>query len=267
MSWGYDLLIDAQRNGFWTWATRYALAKSTVMVGDCNTIRRKAVTYGMPDERIVTFPWGIDLDKFSPAPDHPGRQPFTLLSTRSWEPIYGVDVLAQAFVLAIARLPALRLVMLGNGSLSNRLQAIFHEAGVLDKVVFPGIIGQTDLPSYYHQADLYVCASHSDGTSISLLEALACACPVIVSDIPGDREWVTPGVQGWLFPDGDAPALAQAILHAFDNRNQLAGIGQSARCLAEQRADWNINVSGLFKAHQIAFQYVDKNNENRQVIQ
>ena len=66
MSWGYDLLQDAERNAAWSWATRYTLKHSAAMVGDCNTIRQLAVSYGMPDERIVTFPWGIDLEHFTP---------------------------------------------------------------------------------------------------------------------------------------------------------------------------------------------------------
>ncbi len=267
MSWGYDLLIDANRNPFWRWATRYALSRSAAMVGDCATIRQKAVSYGMANEQIVTFPWGIDLQQFSPCNEKTEQEKFTLLSTRSWEPVYGVDVLAQAFTLAIRQQPSLRLVMLGNGSMTGRLKQIFREAGVLEKVVFPGLIGQNDLPLYYHQADLYVCASHSDGTSISLLEALASGCPVIVSDIPGNREWVTPGVQGWLFPDGDAQALAQAILHAVDNRKQLTEMARAARRLAEQRADWNKNFPELFKAHKLALQYADKKLEHRQVLQ
>ena len=84
-----------------------------------------AVSSGMPDERIVTFPWGVDLRHFSP-PDHvngretdypdAARRPFTLLSTRGWEPIYGVEVIARAFVQAARQHPELHLVMLGNGS-------------------------------------------------------------------------------------------------------------------------------------------------------
>lgn len=221
------------------------------MLGDCNTIRQKAVSYGMADERIVTFPWGVDLQQFSPPNLKPERKTFNLLSTRSWESIYGVDVLAQAFALAACQQPSLRLTMLGNGSLKNQIFQIFENAGVLDLVNFHGQISQIDLPHFYQQADLYLSASHSDGTSISLLEALASGCPVIVSDIPGNREWVTPGVEGWLFPDGNAQAMAQMILHAFEHRNHLAEMSISARRIAEQRADWNQNFPQIFKLFQM----------------
>jgi glycosyltransferase involved in cell wall biosynthesis len=261
MSWGYDLIQDAHRNALWGWATRYTLQRSAAMVGDCDTIRRLAVSFGMPNERIVTFPWGVDLRHFSPPeqagthqPDHPEatQQPFTLLSTRGWEPIYGVDVIARAFVRAARQRPELHLVMLGNGSQASMLRQIFHQASVQERVHFPGQINQTDLPRYYRSADLYLSASHSDGTSISLLEALACGRPALVSDISGNREWITPGVEGWLFPDGDEIALAEAIEQAASNRSRLSQMGEAARRLAEERADWDRNFPQLFKAYELA---------------
>lgn len=266
MSWGYDLLQDAHKGFGWDYATRYTLKHSDAFVGDCDTIRQLAVAYGMPDERIVTFPWGVDLGHFSAAspPDRlPGQgKVFRLLSTRGWEPIYGVDLIARAFARVAELHPQLQLVMLGNGSMAGDLRKILapfglnlleqDAAGASRRVLFPGQIGYTELPRTYRSADLYISASHSDGTSISLLEAMACGLPVLVSDIPGNREWVTPGLNGWLFPDGDPEALAQAILHALDHREGLAEMGQNARKIAEQRADWRKNFPQLYRAFEIA---------------
>ncbi len=259
MSWGYDLIFDAQRNALWRWATRYTLQRSAVMIGDCTTIRQLAVSFGMPDERIITFPWGIDLERFTPKgepitqPENdPPSETFTLLSTRSWEPIYGTDLIARAFASAAQKHPGLRLVMLGNGSLANKLREIFTNAGVQDRVFYPGQVSQSDLPRYYRMADLYVSASHSDGTSISLLEAMACGKPVLVSDIPGNQEWVQPGVNGWHFSDGDARALSRGILHAAINRENLSRMGRSARQVAESRADWHKNFDQLLEAYDLA---------------
>jgi len=254
MSWGYDLLFDARRNALWRWATRYTLKRSAVMVGDCDTIRRLGVAYGMPDERIVTFPWGIDLRHFYPRTSAFNHDPstFNLLSTRGWEPIYGVDVIAQAFVQAARQRPELRLIMLGNGSQAARLRQIFLQGDVAERVVYSGHVSYDDLPRYYSMADLYLSASHSDGSSISLLEAMACGRPALVSDIPGNREWVQEGVNGWLFPDGDADALARAILAAVDQRQRLPEIGEAAREIAERRADWAKNFKELLHAYQLA---------------
>jgi len=252
MSWGYDLLHDAQRSRLWQWATRYTLERSAAFVGDCDTIRRHAVEMGMRADRIVIFPWGVDLEHFKHRKTNTAGQPLTILSTRSWEPIYGVEVLAQAFAQAAQTQPELRLVMTGNGSLAGRLHEIFRKTGVQDQVILPGYIRQSELPTYYQSADLYVSASHSDGSSISLLEAMACGCPVLISDIPGNLEWVEDGVQGWIFPDGDNRALAQAIQQAYSSRSRLAGMGEAARQLTEQRADWQKNFPNLLKAYKMA---------------
>jgi glycosyltransferase involved in cell wall biosynthesis len=263
MSWGYDLIYDAHQNYWWRWATRYTLKHSALMIGDCKAIRQLAHSFGMPDERIITFPWGIDLEHFSPAtgPREPGK-PFTLLSTRSWEPLLGVDIIAQAFVKVAKQRGDVRLIMAGSGSLAATLRQTFLRGGLigdvteeggsasLPRVIFPGQVGYADLPRLYHSADLYVAATHSDGTSISLLEAMACGLPVLISDIPGNQEWVTPDQNGWLFPDGDADALANAILNAIDQRQHLPPMGKTARKVTEDRADWSKNFQMLLQAYE-----------------
>jgi glycosyltransferase involved in cell wall biosynthesis len=252
-SWGYDLLHDAQINSFWRWVTRYTLHHSDAFVGDCDTIRKLAISFGMPNQRIVTFPWGIDLHHFNVIADKPSNpSTFTLLSTRSWEPIYGIDVIARAFVIAARKRPELRLTLLGGGSQYAPIRQILLIGAAYEKVNFPGQVPFSDLPNYYRGSDLYISASHSDGTSISLLEAFACGTPAIVPDIPGNQEWITPGVNGWLFADGNADALASTILNAVDQRQDLSEMGKKARLLAEARADWEKNFPQLEKAYALA---------------
>ena len=263
MSWGYDLLMDVHRGRAWEGATRFTLKRSDALVGDCETIRGLAVRYGVPPDRIVTFPWGANIRKYTPLPPGQisslrerlgwGEETFVLLSTRGWAPIYGVEDLARAFVRAAHQRPELRLLMLGNGPLAPVIRRIFKNGGVENRVHFPGQVSQARLVEYYRAADLYISTSHSDGTSISLLEALACGLPVLLSDIPGNREWVVrPGEVGWLFRDGDVAALTAGILHALDARSQLPAMRRAARQLAESRADWEKNFLRLFDAFQIA---------------
>jgi len=260
-SWGYDLLIDAQRGPAWRTATRFTLRRSAAMVGDCATIRQLAVSYGMDPDKIVTFPWGVDLQHFTPGAAADLRaqlgwesEEFVVISTRGWSPIYGIEELARGFAAAARELPQLRLLMLGSGPQAALVHEIFQQAGVRDRVHFPGQVSQEDLPHYYRAADLYLSASHSDGSSISLLEAFACGRPALVSDIPGNREWVTPGKQGWWFQTGRAAELTQGLLEAAAQRNQLAEMGRNARQTAEARADWDTNFPHLLDAYQLALQ-------------
>jgi glycosyltransferase involved in cell wall biosynthesis len=258
MSWGSDLLRDADRNWWWRWATRYTLDHSTVLVGDCQAVRQKAMQLGFPGEKIVIFPWGVDLKRFSPGPAEDFRtrlgwqEAFVLLSLRSWEPIYGVDVLVRGFIQAARELPELRLFLLGTGSLAPRLRQALEQSQVMDRVYFGSQVSQADLLRYYRAADLYLSASHSDGSSVSLMEALACGLPVLVSDIPGNREWVIDGRDGWFFPDGDAGRMAELICQAAARRKDLHEMGRASRARAEERADWDLNFKQLLKAYEMA---------------
>lgn len=253
MSWGYDLLLDANRNIFWEKTTEFTLRRSSRLITDCLTLNQVAHQFRVPDAKIVTFPYGIDLDQFTPAEYPPGNgDQFTLLSTRSLESIYGVDILARAFVKAAHQNPRLNLIQLGTGSLAAELRSIFNRGGVMERVLLPGQQTQKDLPQFYNRADVYISTSHIDGSSVSLMEALACGRPVLVSDIPGNREWIEPGVQGWWFTDGDVDELARAILSAADQPHVLVKMSHEARKLAEKRANWDKNFPLLLEAYQAA---------------
>jgi len=250
MSWGYDLLQDAERSRALRKITQFTLRRSRRLITDCQTVSTKATQLGMAQDRIISFPWGVDLERFSPGKYPPeDMTSFTILSTRSWEPIYGVDILARGFVKASQVENTLRMIMLGNGSLAPLLREIFDRGGVSDKVYLPGQVSQLDLPRYYQMADLYVSASHTDGSSVSLMEALACGRPVLVSDIAGNREWVEPDINGWWFTDGDVDEIAEKILMAVELRQELSVMSSAARQIAEERADWTKNFPVLLDAY------------------
>jgi len=257
MSWGSDILRDG-RGGWGRALARYTLRRSSVLVCDCQAVRVAAAGLGMSPSRTVVFPWGVDLNHFRPRPGDGLRarlgweNAFVLLSTRAWEPLYGIDLLADAFVRSARRVPDVRLVMLGAGSLESSVLQTFRQAKVEDKVYRAGPVDLGDLPDYYGAADLYLSASRSDGSSVSLLEALASGLPAIVSDIPGNREWIEPEVEGWLFADGNAEDLAEKIVRAAGHRDELPAMGKRGRSLAEARADWSSNFPKLLRAYAMA---------------
>jgi len=120
----------------------------------------------------------------------------------------------------------------------------------MERVHFGGQVSQKDLPNWYHRADLYISPSHVDGSSVSLMEALACGLPCLVSDIPANQEWVREGENGWLFRDGNADDLAAKILQAIETRGALAQIGKNSRATAEARADWKKNTETLLRTYE-----------------
>ena len=145
--------------------------------------------------------------------------------------------------------PDLNLILLAGGSQGSTIRQILLNGGVLDRVTFGGQISQKEMPRWYHWADVYLSPSHVDGSSVSLMEALACGLPCLVSDIPANQEWVREGENGWLFPDGDVDALADRILMTVAQRRSLAKVGRAARKTAEARADWKKNAEVLMQTY------------------
>ncbi|MCZ2127878.1 MAG: glycosyltransferase family 4 protein [Anaerolineales bacterium] len=255
MSWGFDLMEDVNKNQWMQWATRYALRRSDFFISDANVTREKAVAYGMNPQKTVVFPWGVDLEHFSPKAEARDKTTFTLFCNRAWEPRYGVDVLARAFVEVARQKENVNLILLNGGSQGATLRQIFRRGGADERVTYGGQISQNDLPYWYHQADLYISPSHVDGSSVSLMEALACGLPCLVSDIPANKEWIVENENGWLFKDGDAHQLAQKILAAINQREKLPEVGASARRAAERRANWKKNAARLMDVYrQMSFQ-------------
>ena len=256
MSWGSDLLRTAQRSPWMRYATRCALDRTDIFLGDCQTVADAAASFGFPREKMVLFPWGVDLETFSREKGFiegenlrtvlEWEDNFVLLCNRSWAPLYGVDLLARAFSQALKQEPNLRLLLVGDGPQEDLIHAILDPLG--DVVHFAGRISQAELPAYYHAADLYVSPSHSDGSSISLLEAMACGRPVLVSDISSNREWVSEGVNGRLFVDGSETDLAAKLVELVTDP-ALDDYGRQAHFTAVERADWTVNFQQCLRAY------------------
>ncbi|MBI5354625.1 MAG: glycosyltransferase family 4 protein [Chloroflexi bacterium] len=249
MSWGFDLMDDVHKNKWWEWVTRYTLASSTFFTSDANVTRDMAVKYEIDADKTVVFPWGVDLEHFKPSTVHRPPSTFTLFCNRSWESRYGVDVLARAFVKVAQQNENIDLILLGGGFLGAQLRQILQSGGVLDRVTFGGHVSQSDLPRWYNMADIYISPSHVDGSSVSLMEALACGLPCLVSDIPANKEWVHENENGWLFRDGDPDHLAEKILAAISQRERLPEIGRASHRSAEMRADWKKNAEVLMNIY------------------
>jgi len=99
-----------------------------------------------------------------------------------------------------------KLVLAGDGSEATAVKERLLSRGLMSRTQLPGRISQSELPDYYLAADVYLSCSYCDGSSVSLMEALAAGLPVVVTDIPSNREWIEHEVNGCLCPAGDTHA-------------------------------------------------------------
>lgn len=257
-SWGFDLLHDADADPVARSRAAEVLRRADLLFVDNAAPHRAAAALGAPESLIREFPWGIDGAWFATRPRV--RRPASetvFLSTRRHEPIYRVSDLVEAFLVAAATLPQIRLRLAGDGSLTEDLRARAAAAPGGDRIEFLGEVGNDELPAVYGDADVYVSTSSVDGSSVSLLEAMARGVPVLVSRIEGNAQWVTPQT-GLDYPVGDVTALADAIrgLSTAGDARSTAATARAAAAsdLVRATADWDATVARfpMFAAEAVA---------------
>ena len=257
MSWGFDLGREIETIPGAKERAGFALSQADWFLGDCYMELDTAEKLGYDRSKATIFPWGIDVERFSPGTGNLHEQiaengNFLILSLRTMEPNYDVETVVRAFLTAVKEEPGMRLILLGDGSQMPRLKEITAADPNGNKISFLGRQPNDLLVDYYRSCDLYVSASIVDGSSVSLLEAMGTGIPVLMSSIPGNLEWVTDGINGLLFPTRDIRTLSEKMLFCARNTKQISQYAEAARKLIEEKADWNINKQKIHLAYRKA---------------
>ena len=137
---------------------------------------------------------------------------------------------------ALPRVPAGRLVLVGDGPEEPALRARAAELGIGDRVVFAGAVSDEDLPAWFHAADVFVSSSshRSEAFGISIVEALASGRPAISTELGTGTSWVNRDREtGLVVPARDAAALAGAMNTLAADPALRARMGAAARARAE----------------------------------
>lgn len=242
LSWGFDLneeLPNLPVLSDTTW-----LQELSGIIVDSQATCDIALSQGVDPARIWVIPWGVDLDLFTPhgpaisAVDHGFEsQTRVVLSLRTHDDLYRTSDVIEAFALAAVAAPDLALVMGGSGPLTAAHEARISELGLSSRFRMLGQMPESDLPSYLRGCDSYVTASLSDGTSVTMLQAMACGAPIIASANAGNTQWITDGLTGQTFPVGDIDALA-ALLFTCGRTSKSSSEAERALELVARQADW-----------------------------
>ncbi len=240
--WGSDLLINARRSPLHRARARFVLGRADLIHVDAAVLAEAATRLGAPPGRVWTRAWGVEDAAIAPAilPRGSDRAaPVRILWTRQLEPVYDPDTFIGALVLLKRRGMPFRAMMAGDGTLRARIEARIEREGLSREIALEGFVGCGRLRELMRESDVYVSLSRSDSTSQSLLEAMAAGLFPIVSDIAGNREWVTHRREGYLVPVGDREAVACAIEEAqrdpdsFDIRSRALDAIRSRGRFAE----------------------------------
>lgn len=118
----------------------------------------------------------------------------------------------------------------------------WHDGGVL---VYHG--AATDVRPFIAGCNVNVLPSYHEGMPRSVLEAMAMGRPILTTDVPGCRETVVPGRNGWLVPRGDARSLAERMEWFITHREQWSAMGSASRDIAVQRFDVHAIVAEMMR--------------------
>ncbi|MFH1070268.1 MAG: glycosyltransferase [Candidatus Glassbacteria bacterium] len=250
-AWGSDVLVSPRKSPLHRWRARFALSRAALVTCDARVLADELLRLGVSEGKILTVPMGIDPQLFhSPPGGRPefdaGRgsagRPAVVVSTRRLEKVYDLATLVRAAVQLKDEGWNFRVILAGDGSRRAGLERAVRRDGLSAIVEFAGELTHQALASLLAGSDLYVSTATSDSTSVSLLEALAAGLFPVVTDLPGNREWIGHGRNGLLFPAGDHRALANCLVRAFEDRGLRENAGRIYIALVREKAVWQDNM-------------------------
>jgi glycosyltransferase involved in cell wall biosynthesis len=250
-SWAFDVYWESIHEPGADQRIRAALHAGEALFADSYAVLKRCeliAGHRMPTSFIM--PWGIE-HRTAPPPSSRAslrrelgiaETRVVFLHNRHLEPVYSVYSVLTAFRDLHALDPNTTLLLASGGSLRPEVERFVSKNGLGECIRLLGPAPHDRALELLTAADFFVSHAASDGTSVSLLEAMAAGLPSIVSACGGNSEWVQPGVNGWIVPLGDTPrltaAMASAVLLTPAEREMMGRAGQRQ---VRTRADWRVN--------------------------
>ena len=229
-AWGSDLLVTPMHSALQRWLTGWTLRRADAITGDSADLVDAARAY-RPRAELLELHWGVDLNRFAPAPwaSKPG---FELVSLRSWSENYRIELILRA----VAQLPGARLHLLGGGPDEACLRQLAAELGLAERAVFHGRLDDAGMRAVMDRCKLSLSLPASDATSVSLLESMACGLAVLATDLPANRQWLPAEA---LVPVDDLPATVARLarLQQDDAATERLGAQNAERMRREGSRD------------------------------
>lgn len=227
-AWGSDILVSPKQSAAVRMLTGWTLRRAALITADSRDVLEDIRSY-QPRAELAEVFWGADTTAFRPCEPAERTGGFHIASLRAWEPNYRIEILVRAVALLRQSGPA-TLHLFGGGSGEAGLRALVGELALADAVIWHGLIAPQRLAAELARCDVSVSIPMSDATSVSLLESMACGLPVVVSDLPANRQWVS--AEGGAVVDGaDPAAVAQALQGVRDDAAGRAQQGARNRRL------------------------------------
>ncbi len=216
----------------------------------------RAIEHKLVDEERTTVPVsliynGVDLDRYDhqeaccTLPDEYGMEPGSKIVgvVARLEPEKGHPTLLEAWPAVLRAVPDTYLLIVGEGSRRDALEAQARELQIAHRVVFTG--RRDDVPAVTAALDVAVLPSYREAQGLSVLEAMALSRPVVASNVGGIPEMIEDGVTGLLVPPHDAAALSAAIVRLLRDHPYADTLGRAGHDLVHDRFCIELMVSAV----------------------
>jgi glycosyltransferase involved in cell wall biosynthesis len=202
-----------------------------------NALRNALVKdFRFPARKLRTCHNGVSLSEFIPSEINGARiraklglhpDEFLLVCAARLSEQKGIDILLQAMARALRNGVRCKCVIVGDGPLRDQLMEQARAMGLSGHVFFEGF--QEDVRPYLQASSAFILTSHMEGLPLSILEAMACGLPSIVTDVGGNAEVITHRVDGLIVPRGSVDAIADAISYLANHPQERAQMARMAR--------------------------------------
>lgn len=214
---GSDVLISPNQSKIYRFLLKFAFSKADAITAMSDHMKQVIVDMGVPADKVMTVPFGIDPHIFNKIGAMADSEKFTITSTRNFEEVYNIPHLIKAVALVKDRIPGIHVNLIGRGTLKGEYEALIKENNMEHLFTFFGKIPLEEVASVLNKSHLFVSVSLSDGNNISLNEAMACGPYSIATNIPANTQWITDKENGFLVEINDVSGLAEKIVEVYEN--------------------------------------------------
>jgi glycosyltransferase involved in cell wall biosynthesis len=251
-AWGSDLLLDPQRSPITRRLVRWVLSRADLVTYDADQVSEAAQRLGAAPARLMQVVLGVDKDFMRRVEGAvtPGRRAPTIVSLRSLErPLYNVELIIRAMPEVLRKVPDARLIVGNDGAMRPHLEQTAVELGIRSSVDFVGFVGPPEqLADLLARSAVYASVPSSDGTSVTMLEAMAAGAYPVVSDLPSNRQWIDAS-GGDVVTVGNRSELAAALVRGLtdSDRRSLAAVRNLD--LVKRKGSWEQNMANMEEAY------------------
>ncbi len=234
------------RNGVRRWAERCSFRLAKAVVANAEAVRSQLIAEGVRAEKVVTVYNGLDMQRVMPPAslrrddalamfDLPrdAERRFVTIVANVRHPVKDHPMFLRAARRVHESFPAASFVVAGEGGLMDVLRAQAAELGIERDTFFIGRCA--NVAALLSVSDVCVLSSKAEGFSNSILEYMAAARPVVVTDVGGAREAVVEGETGYLVPSGDDEMMAARIISLLNEPDRARRMGERGRLVVAEK--------------------------------